>query len=88
MTQRLGRLNVNLVNLSAPSLSCEVCGPVDHLTLNCQVGSPFAHDSSGQVNYVNNFNLRPTNDPYPNTYNMGWRNHPNFLYKSNPPNMP
>ena len=54
MTQRLDRMNVNAINSSAPPL-CEICGSVDHLTLNCQVGSPFAQDTN-KVNYVNNFN--------------------------------
>jgi len=62
MTQRLNRMNVNAVNSSAPSL-CEICGFVDHLTLNCQVGRLFAQDTN-EVSYVNNFNPRPTNDPY------------------------
>ena len=26
----------------------------------------------------------PRNDPYSNTYNSGWRNHPNVSYASNP----
>ncbi|KAG8661156.1 hypothetical protein MANES_02G218160v8 [Manihot esculenta] len=36
-----------------------------------------------EVEYVNNTNyLKPTRNPYSpysNTYNLGWRNHPNFL---------
>jgi len=55
-------MNVNAVNSSAPP-PCEICESVDHLTLNCQVGTPFAQDAN-EVNYVNNFNSRPTNDPY------------------------
>ncbi|KAG8502971.1 hypothetical protein CXB51_000796 [Gossypium anomalum] len=30
-----------------------------------------------QLNYMGN-NSRPQNNPYNNTYNVGWRNHPNF----------
>ena len=33
MTQRLDRMNVNAVNSNALPL-CEICGSVDHLTLN------------------------------------------------------
>ena len=62
MTQRLDRMNVNAVNFSAPP-PCEICGSVDHLTLSCQVRSPFAQDAN-EVNYVNNFNPRLTSDPY------------------------
>jgi len=69
MTQRLDRMTVNAVNSSCPP-PCEICGSVHHLTLNCQVGSRFAKDTN-EVNYVNNFNPRPTNDLYSNTYNPG-----------------
>ena len=34
------------------------------------------------VNYVNNFN-RQGNNPYSNTYNPWWRNHPNFSWSNN-----
>ncbi|XP_020270991.1 uncharacterized protein LOC109846180 [Asparagus officinalis] len=49
--------------------------------------NPPSIDTSGneQVNYVNNFNQK--GDPFSNTYNPGWRNHPNFSYR-NPPGNP
>jgi len=50
MTQRLNRMNVNTVNSSAPC-PCEICSFIEHVTLKCQVGSPFSQDSS-EVNYV------------------------------------
>ena len=36
---------------------------------------------------MQNFNPRPPpqNNPYSNTYNPGWRNHPNFSYRNNNP---
>ena len=67
MSQKLECLNVNSVSSSIPSLSCEIGGSADHLTVNCQVESPFSPDVSEQVKYVNNFNPRPTNDPFSNT---------------------
>jgi len=81
-------MNVNTVNSNAHP-PCEICGSVEHVTLNCQVWSSFFQDSS-EVNYVQNYNPRLTNDHYSSTYNLGYRNHPNFLYRSNPnpSNMP
>jgi len=76
--QRLEQLNVNSISSSTPSPSCEIGGFIDHLTVNCQVRNPFAQDASDQVDYVNTYNPRPTNDPLSNIYNPGWRNHPNF----------
>jgi len=69
MTQRLERLNVKVVNSSALFPSCEICGSINYLTQNCQVGSPFTQNTSNQINDVNNFNPRPTDDPYSNTHN-------------------
>jgi len=76
------------VNSSAPS-PCEICGSIEHVTLNCQVGSPFSQDPS-EVNYAQNFNPRPASDAYSSTYNQSWKNHLNFSYRfnSNPLNMP
>jgi len=85
MTKRLDQMNINAVNSSAPSL-CEICGSIEHISLNCQVRSPFSQDPN-EVNYIQNFNPRSTNDPYSNTYNPGWKNHPNLSYKSNPNTM-
>ena len=39
-------------------------------------------DQMEQVNYMGN-PIRPRNDPFSNTYNPGWRNHPNFRCNSN-----
>ncbi|KAG8478792.1 hypothetical protein CXB51_028622 [Gossypium anomalum] len=33
-----------------------------------------------QVHYMGNNNSRSQNNPYSNTYNAGWRTHPNFLW--------
>ena len=87
-TQRLDGMNINAVNSSAPS-PCEIYGSIMHITLNCQVGSPFSQDPN-EVHYVQNFNPRLTNDPYSNTDNPGWKNHLNFSYRFNPSssNMP
>ena len=68
ITQRQDRMNVNALNSSAPSYY-EIYGSIEHVTLNCQVGSPFFQDPN-EVNYVQNFNPRPANDPYSSTYNL------------------
>jgi hypothetical protein len=36
-----------------------------------------------QVNYVGHNNFPSKNNPYSNTYNAGWCNHPNFLWNNN-----
>ena len=51
-----------------------------HASLECQGG--FSQDSSiEQLNAFNNFQRNQRN-PYSNTYNPGWRNHPNFSWSN------
>ncbi|XP_020256161.1 uncharacterized protein LOC109833032 [Asparagus officinalis] len=78
-------LSINSV--ASTSISCEICGYVGQSALQCQLGNPPSIDTSGneQVNYVNNFNQK--GDPFSNTYNPRWRNHPNLSYR-NPPENP
>ncbi|KAG8489113.1 hypothetical protein CXB51_017162 [Gossypium anomalum] len=33
-----------------------------------------------QVNYIGNNNFKSQNNPYSNTYNTSWKNHPNFSW--------
>ncbi|KAJ9553266.1 hypothetical protein OSB04_017311 [Centaurea solstitialis] len=40
-----------------------------------------------QVQYLQNRNNRPRNDPFSNAYNEGWRNHPNLQWRE-PSNQP
>ena len=49
-----------------------------HPTLECQ-GSCSQDTSIEQLNAFNNFQ-RSQGNPYSNTYNPGWRNHPNFSW--------
>jgi hypothetical protein len=44
------------------------------------VTCPLSADQE-QANYVGQY--LPKNNPYSNTYNLGWRNHPNFLWSNN-----
>ncbi|KAJ8767027.1 hypothetical protein K2173_012538 [Erythroxylum novogranatense] len=53
MTHRLDRLNVNSVNAGSSTSACEICGSVDHLSVHCQAGNPFAQDQgSDQVHAI------------------------------------
>jgi len=47
ITQRLDRLNVIVVIAYVPSPPWDSYRPFGHVTLNCQIGSPFAQSSSG-----------------------------------------
>ena len=72
-------LKVNAIETSSSSLICDFCAG-NHASGDCQVGNPFAQQE--QANYVSNFQ-RGQGNPYSNTYNPGWRNHPNFSWGNN-----
>ena len=62
-------------------ITCNFCGIVGHSALECTQGMASTDlDGSEQVNAVWNNNQR--RDPYSNTYNPGWRDHPNFSYRN------
>jgi hypothetical protein len=50
-----------------------------HHTNDYPTAGKFSDDSIEQVNAAFS---HQGNDPYSNTYNPGWRNHPNFSWKA------
>ena len=59
---------------------CGVCAVVGHSTMDCSLMPAFENMKEEQANVLNQYR-RSENDPYSNTYNPGWRNHPNFNWK-------
>jgi hypothetical protein len=57
--------------------SCSICASLMHLAQNRPSSPAFAECSMKQVNAVNDFQ-KQLSGPYSETYNLGWRNHPNF----------
>src|SRR4051812_31360825 len=74
LTQKIENLTITpSTTAAAVTPNCEICGLTGHVVAECQLltGVP-----SDQVNYAQG-------NPYSNTYNPGWKNHPNFSYKNN-----
>jgi len=65
---------------------CEICGIQGHAASECHT----TFQGVKHANAMQNFNPRPPpqNNPYSNTYNLGWRNHSNFSYRNNNPLLP
>jgi hypothetical protein len=57
--------------------SCSICASLMHLTQNCPSSLAFAEYSIEQVYAFNDY-WKQSSGPYSETYNPGWRNHPNF----------
>ncbi|KAK1439692.1 hypothetical protein QVD17_05512 [Tagetes erecta] len=71
LSTKVDQMQVNRVHTC-----CELCGG-PHPGSDCQMGE-MMHE---QVDFMGN-QTRPQNNPYSNTYNPGWRNHPNFGWRS------
>ncbi|CAN6679116.1 unnamed protein product [Malus baccata var. baccata] len=61
---------------------CSICAVPGHATVGCSYSVDFPEFVQEQANMVNAYR-RPGNDPYSNTYNQGWRNHPNLSWVNN-----
>ncbi|KAA3460475.1 Retrotransposon gag protein [Gossypium australe] len=65
-----------------------LCSSQAHPVMQCDAGGTVANPDyppyqpeaeNEQMNYIGN-NFRSNNNPYSNTYNPDWRNHPNFSW--------
>src|SRR3954463_3857588 len=59
------------------AVNCEICG-----------GPHFAVHCVATAQQVEEINFLKQNNPYSNTYNPGWKNHPNFSWKDQQGNVP
>lgn len=66
---------------SIQEMVCHICDTHDHSTKDCPTLPSFKECLHEQANYVNNYN-KPKLDPFSQTYNPGWRNHPNFSWRN------
>src|ERR1035438_4620956 len=82
LNRKIDQMSVKSVNYPS-SLPCSICGGTDHLAINCGVSNEVSYE---EVNAINQGNFKPNNNPYSNTYNPGWRNHPNFSWRQNDQN--
>ncbi|XP_042988707.1 uncharacterized protein LOC122316241 [Carya illinoinensis] len=63
---------------------CNICEDISHVTSECPNIPVFKEvlcDASHPVNMIS----KPFPAPYSNTYNTGWRNHPNFSWRNDHP---
>jgi hypothetical protein len=63
---------------------CSLCASSIHFTQNCPSLSTSAEYPPEQVNAFNDYR-KPTNEPFAETYNLRWRNYPDFSWKQNQP---
>ncbi|XP_060972621.1 uncharacterized protein LOC133038474 [Cannabis sativa] len=61
----------------------EVCASTCHNDQSCP---PFLETFSEEANALHSYG-KPNDSPFSNTYNPNWRNHPNFSWRQNQPQM-
>ncbi|XP_073153803.1 uncharacterized protein [Henckelia pumila] len=79
MNKRIEALTLGQSAMRIQVVWCEKCG-AEHFTKDCQTGNPSYQPEGGMVNHVGNQN-RPRNDPFSNTYNPRWKQHPKFSWE-------
>jgi hypothetical protein len=66
---------------SIQDIVCRICETNEHSTNDYPTLSSFKERLHEQAHALNSFQ-RPNHNPYLQKYNPGWRNHPNFSWKS------
>ncbi|CAL9025913.1 unnamed protein product, partial [Prunus brigantina] len=83
LVKAMSSQNISQVQQVAKIEVCAICSHSNHTTETCLMSCFTDHE---QANYVGQNNYHPKNNPYSNTYNPGWKDHPNFSW-SNSQNM-
>lgn len=76
--RKLDIMNVSGATMRLQEIFCDKCGG-EHDVHDFQDDNPFYVPEGAPVKQLG-IQSRPRNDPYSNTYNFGWRNHPNFSW--------
>ena len=66
---------------SVQEIICQICETNEHPTNDCLTLHSFKEYLHEQASALNSFQ-RPNQNPYSQTYNLGWRDHPNFSWNS------
>ncbi|KAJ4723144.1 Integrase [Melia azedarach] len=86
LTRKIEAMELRKVKEVKSVLNNEVCGICEimgHCTQDCPNVPIFKEMFHDQANSMNTFKKTfPTHSPYSETYNPGWRNHPNFSWKN------
>ena len=64
---------------SVQDIVCQICETNEHSTNDCPTLPSFKECLHEQTHALNSFQ-RPNHNPYSQTSNPGWRNHPNFKH--------
>ena len=82
--RRVNNQSHNISNIHG--FSCEFCGG-SHKSIDCQIGNNFATPYENTNYFVPNYGRNPNHfdmiNPYSNTYNSEWQNHPNLQWEGN-----
>ncbi|KAI3716042.1 hypothetical protein L6452_23086 [Arctium lappa] len=84
ISNQISNIGAGQTSSDVSVLACEMCGNQGHVFANCKLGNNLTMEQANAI-----FNQsRPQGqggNPFSQTYNPGWRNHPNFSWKANQP---
>ena len=84
ISKKINNIGTSQATPEASAFSCEMCGNQGHSVDNCKLNNKLTVEQANAI-----FNQpRPQGqggNPFSQTYNPGWRNHPNFSWKGNQP---
>uniref|UniRef100_A0A2N9I5J1 RNA-directed DNA polymerase n=1 Tax=Fagus sylvatica TaxID=28930 RepID=A0A2N9I5J1_FAGSY len=84
LARKVESMELRKVNEITPVQKEEVCGICEimgHATHECPTIPAFKEVLHDQANAMNTYK-KPFQSPYSETYNPGWRNHPNFSWRN------
>lgn len=79
LVKAMSAQNISQIQQVAKAEVCAICSHSNHTTETCPMSGFTDHEQS---NYVGQNNYHPKNNPYSNTYNPGWKDHPNFSWSN------
>ena len=71
--------NMSVSGMKIKNMTYDFCDK-RHVSTEFQVDTTFEQPNEN-ANFIGNFNISQ-NNPYSNTYNSGWYNHPNFSWNN------
>lgn len=79
LTKKLERMDTKAMNVT---VHCEIWEG-GHVSIDYGI-KPVPKRVEHRTNELGNYNQRGQGNLYSNTYNLGWRNHPNFSWNNQP----
>ena len=83
LSQKLDAFMASGSHQQHSSAVCAICSSSTHPTQSCPSSASYP-ELIEDLNAIQNFQRPSNNNPYSETYNLGWSRHPNFSWSKGP----